>query len=183
MRFPKTNDPHLSSWRVAGPGWFLGDQPAFYSGGIMGENNPLLKAIANATKEDLDEITARIEKLENELAGLRQLRRVLDVILNGHAVTKAKRGGRKKQDQKEENGAISKTESDSGSVRHQRRLAAAQLLLRGPLRPSEIASGCEIPMGSITVTLDCPWFRRLADGTVGLTTDGRAAVAGRSPAA
>lgn len=128
----------------------------------------LLEAIQKANQSDLDaidqEIVAKetvLEKHKAEIERLKELRKTINVVVNGKPPRKV---------------AVKKNKpatTDAAASSNDRRKKVAEYLAKhGASKPAQIAEDLDIPMGSITFVLSTSAFAKTPSGIV-LTPEGR----------
>lgn len=125
-----------------------------------GRNRPaILEAIQQASAADLDNIDVRIEELTKELESLREVRRVIEVRLNGKP--KAKRGEKK---------GLAAPVADR---------LYEYILAHGPQTPYDLAEKLGLSIQGIGVAAArSGWFTRV-DGRIAVKLNNGEAAAGK----
>lgn len=141
----------------------------------------LLEALAEVSRQDLDEIVAEMASLESRLSQLREVRKLIEIKL-GITVSrlanfKGQRGKRKPREEVQHTVVSSvcgseSTEPDNSprmaaqlTVTEQYRLDAKRYIMaNGPAKPSRIANSCGIPQGSLGGVFKHKWFKQCEHG-------------------
>lgn len=128
----------------------------------------LMGLLERATADDLAAIDAACEALRKKLNALEAVARIIRITVNGKPERK-RPTPRGKAATPAGNGA----DDPRNAMQQDRRRQIARLLgSRGPLKAFQIANECEIPLGSMTKTLACDWFKS-TDAGFRLTEVGR----------
>lgn len=132
----------------------------------------LVEVLSNATQEDFDALTVRIQELQSELDSLLEVQKVIGLRL-GLIEKKKWGGGRKPAAANVESGQDSVAEEDSdaptppvGTTRTEfyRKLASEYIQANGPKPLADICRHTRIPSGSITAVVKHPMFVKTAIG-------------------
>jgi hypothetical protein len=130
---------------------------------------PLLEAIKKASSTDLEAIDseiagkqAEIDERVADLDRLKQLRKTVNVLINGKPPRKTREVKQKPAEAK----------LPGVSTEDRRRKVAEYLAKHGASKPMEIAADLEIPGASITFILSTSAFAKTPQGIV-LTPEGR----------
>lgn len=136
----------------------------------------LIALVNETTPSDIEEIDRRIRNHESEIAKLIEIRKLIDVRLNGPR----KRGGgpRKKlpqatSDDDDDRPPMPRVKAEASEIRTGRRKAVATLLgSEGPMIRNVIANRLGIPGAALPSVIACDWFTEGSQG-VALTSIGR----------
>ena len=129
----------------------------------------LVDLLASAGQDDLKEIEAAIEAAERELSSLRAARKVIQLKL-GLIFDKQDNFRKKVQQQRDK--AVSGVEvaslSETSLISKRRQEIYQYLAVNRNVSQQKLCEVFDIPMGSITATLNHQWFKKAKNGGVEL---------------
>lgn len=129
----------------------------------------LLDVLKGVTQNDLDEIDTKINDLEGELDGLREVQKLVKVKLHG----KPERKKPVRRARTPKDGDDGDADGDAGYEKKAK--IAAYLSERGASQIRDIAAGCGLPPQGLHNYLNCPYFTKSSQG-YHLTPEGRQAL-------
>lgn len=139
----------------------------------MADKSVFLDAIEKVSQSDLDSIQADIDELERQLEKRRSQKKIARALLG---VPPVRRGTKKKSPGDAGDTATRQLSGNSW----EKRMRVAKSLLNGPRRIADICEELDLPPQGFSQTINCEWFGKTADGSIHLTSAGRAAAAGKA---